>query len=340
MGNNIRKFRKDDVEKHYEIKEKLGTGSFAVVKRATSKKDGKDYAIKIVKKKNLNAEELATIHEEVEIMHRIEHPNVVALIEIFDTPKSLYMVLELLVGGELFERIVAKGSYSEREASHLIKSLTEAIKYLHSIGIVHRDLKPENLLYATNEDDSSIKITDFGLAKYMTSASGPMTTACGTPGYVAPEILKNEPYDGAVDLWSIGVILYILLCGFPPFYDESAAVLYAQIKRGDYDFPDPYWTEISPEAKELVSRLLTVDPKKRATCDEVLSHPWIAGNKATDKKLGPHHQKKMREFNARRKLRRGINMVIAVNKLTRGFSSSATSPTSVGEKSPIGEPIH
>ena len=182
----------------------------------------------------------------------------------------------------------------------------------------------------------------FGLAKYLSSKSETMTTACGTPGYVAPEILKNEPYGPAVDMWSIGVILYILLCGFPPFYDESAAVmhsddrptfrcwfsllpsifvqvLYAQIKRGDYDFPDPYWTDISADAKDLVTRLLTVDPEKRCTCDELLVHPWIAGDKASDKKFGSHHQKRLREFNARRKLRKGINMIIAVNKLTRGM---------------------
>lgn len=312
--------KKDEIGKHYEIiKEKLGTGSFAVVKRAVRKKDGKEYAIKIVKKKNLNAEELSTINDEVEIMHKIQHPNVVTLVEIFDTPKSLYMVLELLTGGELFERIVSKGSYSEREASNLARGLTMAIKHLHSIGIVHRDLKPENLLYASNDDDANIKITDFGLAKYLSSKAETMTTACGTPGYVAPEILKNEPYGPAVDMWSIGVILYILLCGFPPFYDESAAVLYAQIKRGDYDFPDPYWTDISSEAKDLVTRLLTVDPEKRCTCDELLSHPWIAGDKASDKKFGSHHQKRLREFNARRKLRKGINMIIAVNKLTRGM---------------------
>lgn len=224
MGNNIRKFRKDDVEKHYEIKEKLGTGSFAVVKRATSKKDGKDYAIKIVKKKNLNAEELATIHEEVEIMHRIEHPNVVALIEIFDTPKvtlSLQRLYSLLtpvdasvplhgsrvacrrraVRANCRQRVVlrARGVPLDQEPDrgHQVPSLNrdrpprpETGKVTHGPIDNVADVAEmrASLLYATNEDDSSIKITDFGLAKYMTSASGPMTTACGTPGYVRPTV--------------------------------------------------------------------------------------------------------------------------------------------------------
>lgn len=160
MGNNMRKLRKEEIEKHYDIKEKLGTGSFAVVKRAIRKKNGREYAVKIVKKKNLNPDELITINDEVEIMYKIHHPNVVTLVEIFDTPKYLYMVLELLTGGELFESIVSRGSYSEREASHLTKGLTLAIKHLHSIGIVHRDLKPENLLYASPAEDATIKITE------------------------------------------------------------------------------------------------------------------------------------------------------------------------------------
>jgi len=263
MGNSVKKLKKDEIAKYYEIKEKLGTGSFAVVKRAVSKSDGKQFAIKVIKKTKLNTEELAVVHDEVEIMHKINHPHCVQLYEMFETSKKIYMVMELLTGGELFDRIVAKGSYSEREASDLVKDITSAIQYLHSIGIVHRDLKPENLIYLNQRADSPIKITDFGLAKFRSGSKlEAMTTACGTPGYVAPEVLKNEPYGKAVDMWSLGVILYILLCGFPPFYHESTAALYKQIKKGEYDFPDPYWTDISDSAKNLVQCLLTVDPKK------------------------------------------------------------------------------
>jgi calcium/calmodulin-dependent protein kinase I len=320
MGITSGKLRKDEISKYYDIKDKLGSGSFATVKRATRKSDGKQFAIKVIKKTKLNAEELAVVHDEVEIMHKLTHPHCVQLYEMFETSKKIYMVIELLTGGELFDRIVAKGSYSEREASELIKSVTSAIQYLHSIGVVHRDLKPENLIYASPKPDSPIKITDFGLAKYRAGKMEAMTTACGTPGYVAPEVLKNEPYGPAVDLWSLGVILYILLCGFPPFYHESTAALYKQIKKGEYDFPDPYWTDISDSAKDLVRCLLCVDPKKRYTAKQVLAHPWIAGNAASDKQFGKKHTQRLRALIARRKLRKGIHLIMAVNKFTLMFT--------------------
>jgi len=243
----------------------------------------------------------------------------VQLYEMFETSKKIYMVMELLTGGELFDRIVAKGSYSEREASDLIKDITSAIQYLHSIGIVHRDLKPENLIYLNQRADSPIKITDFGLAKFRSGSKlEAMTTACGTPGYVAPEVLKNEPYGKAVDMWSLGVILYILLCGFPPFYHESTAALYKQIKKGEYDFPDPYWTDISDSARDLVKSLLTVDPKKRFTAKQVLAHPWIAGaSTVSAKAFGAGHAERFALLQARRKLRRAVQSIIAVNKFSR-----------------------
>eukprot|EP00954_Amorphochlora_amoebiformis_P020510 1339865-Amorphochlora_amoeboformis.AAC.1 len=242
MGNKLTKISKTDFEKKYMTKEVLGRGSFAIVKRAVRKKDGKELAVKIIKKAKLGQKELQIVHDEVKIMDKIRHPNCVRLEEIFETNKKLYLVMEKLSGGELFDRIVAKGSYSEKEASQLIKSVATALSYLHKIGIVHRDLKPENLIYANNDKDSLIKITDFGLAKLKEAqGDGMMTTACGTPGYVAPEVLKKLKYNEAVDIWSMGVILYILLCGFPPFYHEKTQKLYQQIKAGSYDFPDPYW---------------------------------------------------------------------------------------------------
>lgn len=230
----------------------------------------------------------------------------------FESKKKVYMVLELLTGGELFDRIVAKGSYSEADASKLIKEITEAIQYLHSIGVVHRDLKPENLIYAT-ENAADIKITDFGLAKFDKNGKQ-MNTACGTPGYVAPEVLKNDLYGPPVDLWSLGVILYILLCGFPPFYHDSTSALYKQIKKGAYDFPDPYWSDISESAKELVRGLLTVNPKDRFTPAQVLAHGWISGDKASTKNLGTSMISNLEVMQARRKLRRGVKAIIAVNK--------------------------
>lgn len=319
MGNNIKKLKKEEIQKYYDIKEKLGTGSFAVVKRAVRKSDGKQFAIKVIKKSKLNSEELAVVHDEVEIMHKVNHSNCVQLFEMFETSKKMYMVLELLTGGELFDRIVKKGSYSEKEASSVIKSVVSALQYLHENGIVHRDLKPENLIYLSPADDSAIKITDFGLAKYRSGVgakSDEMTTACGTPGYVAPEVLKNEPYGKAVDLWSLGVILYILLCGFPPFYHESTAALYKQIKKGEFDFPAPYWTNISESAKDLVRKLLTVDPAQRYTAKQVLEHPWISGTTASAKPLGSDYSKRLMMLQARRRLKKGVQMIIAINKFS------------------------
>jgi len=264
------------------------------------------------------------LHDEVSIMHKIKHDNCVQLFEIYESKKKLYMILELLQGGELFDRIILKGSYSEKEASELMASIIKAIQYLHGIGVVHRDLKPENLIYATpmcEEKEEVIKITDFGLAKFKEETGQQMHTACGTPGYVAPEVLLNQPYGPGVDLWSMGVILYILLCGFPPFYHSNTAELYRQIKKGDYTMPKKYWGEISDEAKNLVQRLLTVNPAKRATPAEVLEHPWISGGKASAKSFSDEHTKRITILQARRVLKRGVRSIIAVNRFSRKLNA-------------------
>jgi len=316
MGNKIHKA--SDVTREYDLKEILGTGSFATVKRAIKKSDKKEYAIKIIKKSKLKPEELAVVHDEVEIMHKVAHPNCAKLYDMFENKKKVFMVLELLSGGELFDRIVAKLSYSEKEASDLIRSIADAIKYLHSIGVVHRDLKPENLIYES-EQTEMIKITDFGLAKFAKNVK--METACGTPGYVAPEVLKGDAYGPPVDLWSLGVILFILLCGFPPFFHDCTTALYRQIRKGQYEFSDPYWTDISAEAKDLVSKLLTVDPKLRYTPQQVLDHPWISGGKASVAKFGDSYGSRMELMLARRTLRRGVKTIIALNKFKRALVS-------------------
>jgi len=313
--------RREEIGKYYELQEKLGTGSFAVVKRALRKSDGKAFAIKVIKKNKLKADELAVVHDEVEIMHKINHANCVILYEMFETKPKLYMVMELLTGGELFDRIVLKGNYSEKEASNVIKNVASAIQYLHSIGVVHRDLKPENLIYLNKDDDSPIKITDFGLAKFRGSSNVDMHTACGTPGYVAPEVLKGETYTAAVDMWSLGVILYILLCGFPPFYHQNTNMLYKQIKKGEYEFPDPYWTSVSGSAKDLVKGLLTVDSKKRMTAKDVLAHPWIAGSTATSTRFGSSHTLQLKLLQLRRKLKRTVRTIMAINKFNVAFKA-------------------
>lgn len=305
------------IEDFYDIKETLGTGTFSKVKRGCRRKDNVDYAIKIIDKVALveNRESLLT---EISILKLVKHPNVIGLVEIFETRRKLYLVMEMLTGGELFDRIVERGFFSEKYASSLIKKVVHAIQYLHTLGICHRDLKPENLLYSNGEDDAEIKIADFGLSKFV--SQDPLKTACGTPGYVAPEVLDLTGYGKPVDMWSVGVILYILLCGFPPFYADSDAEMFEFIKQARFDFPQPYWTNISPAAKDLVCKLLEKDPEKRYTTTEVLNHPWISGNAAPDEQ-NELVIETMRRFNARRKFRQGIQGVIATQRFTKALTN-------------------
>jgi len=305
-------FFEKSIKKYYDLKETIGSGSFATVKLGIHKKTGERFAVKVIDKSAIKDSE-DTLRNEIDILKSIEHPNIIALKEIFDSKSKLYLVMELVSGGELFDRIVEKGSYTEKDASILIKKVVDAVSYLHGKGIVHRDLKPENLLY-NDADGREIKIADFGLAKIAGDSSPMMSTTCGTPGYVAPEVLKNEGYDKSVDLWSVGVILYILLCGFPPFYEESTPALFEQIMKGHFDFPDPYWTNISASAKDLVRNLICVDVKKRYIAEQCLVHPWITGETATTVMLDVGDT--MKKWNAKRKFKRGVLGVIASNRLS------------------------
>lgn len=297
-------YKRDECEKFYKFGKTLGQGSFATVKAATCKADQSKWAIKCIKKSSLSAEDEEALQTEVEILERVAHPNIVQLREVFDCAAQFYMVMEVCSGGELFDRIVEKEHYTEAEARDCLRPLIEAIKYCHDNHIVHRDLKPENLLYGSEEDDAIIKIADFGLAKLLDDNSL-MHTACGTPGYVAPEILEGRAYGEAVDMWSFGVILYILLCGFPPFYDENNAVLFRAIKAGNYDYPSPFWDDVSEDAKDLINNMLVVNPDKRFNAQAVLDHPWVTGDHSDKGHLG-HFTGQMRAYNARRKFRAGI----------------------------------
>ncbi|XP_076231514.1 calcium/calmodulin-dependent protein kinase I isoform X2 [Calliopsis andreniformis] len=240
------------------------------------------FAVKIIDKKALKGKE-DSLENEIKVLRRLTHPNIVQLLETFEDKHKVYLVMELVTGGELFDRIVEKGSYTEKDASGLIRQVLEAVDYMHEQGVVHRDLKPENLLYYSPDEDSKIMISDFGLSKM--EDSGIMATACGTPGYVAPEVLAQKPYGKAVDVWSIGVISYILLCGYPPFYDENDANLFAQILKGEFEFDSPYWDDISDSAKDFIHKLMCVNVEERYTCKQALAHPWISGNAASNKNI-------------------------------------------------------
>lgn len=325
MGNTFTK-KRSDIASVYEFKEKLGTGSFAVVKRAINKNTGDVVAIKIIAKTTLSPEELETLTEEVDILEKIDHMHIVKLYDIYETKDNLYMVMELLRGGELFDNIVQKGTYSEKEAAEVMRQILNAVEYLHKRGIVHRDLKPENLIYQEDPErypKARVKITDFGLAKYLghDESTGLMKTACGTPGYVAPEILKGLEYTESIDIWSLGVILFILLCGYPPFADEVPSVLYSKIRQGSYTFDSPWWDDISREAKSLVSRMLTVNAKKRITACQVVIHPWFTKMECSKKKLFKRqYTQKLQQFTGRRKLKKGMNAILASHRLKKALT--------------------
>ena len=262
----------------YELSKELGSGHFAKVKLATRQSDGKKVAIKIIKKPS--GSKVKLLQTEVDILKKVKHPSCVECYDVFDSDDKLYLVMELCEGGELFDRIVDKGHFTEADAQRTCVKLFDAINYLHSIGIAHRDLKPENLLMTSKNADAEIKITDFGLGKFFDAQSEVMKTPCGTPGYIAPEVLHMKGYGRECDVWSFGVIVYILLCGFPPFYADSDALLFEKIKKGEYEFLRPYWDPISEDAKDLIRKMLIVDPKKRITCAEAMQHKWLKAETA------------------------------------------------------------
>jgi len=268
--------RKMSITDKYIIQEELGRGAFSVVKLAVEKSTGTKYAVKVINKTNVG-QDMVRLATEMEILKKVDHPNIICLKEIIDTKNCLFIVTELVTGGELFDKIVELGQYSEKDAATLVSKIVSAIDYLHDINIVHRDLKPENLLLKDHSSISEVKLADFGLSKIV-GTKVMMQTACGTPGYVAPEVLNATGYDKEVDMWSIGVITYILLCGFPPFYNDSLPELFEQIMKADYDFPEEYWKDISEDAKDFIRKLLVVNPAKRLTGKQALAHRWLSGN--------------------------------------------------------------
>jgi calcium/calmodulin-dependent protein kinase I len=312
---------RDDINKDYKIGSTLGSGSFAVVKHGIDRSNGTEVAVKVIDKSKLTKEDEDALLTEVEILGSVNHPHIVRLYRVYDSAKYFYMVMELCSGGELFDRIVEKSKYSECEAASVITSLASALDYCHSRGIVHRDLKPENLLLKAKSDET-VKIADFGLAK-VGNSKALMTTSCGTPGYVAAEVLAGRPYTSQVDLWSVGVILYVLLCGFPPFYSESGSnfELFEQIKAGAYEFPSPYWDHVSGEAKSLVKMLLTVDPAHRLTAKQLLVHPWVQGQ-ASAAPLQDFSLDYLSSRLARKRLKSAIKGVMATNLFAKLGKSS------------------
>ncbi|XP_069878289.1 serine/threonine-protein kinase DCLK2 isoform X1 [Dipodomys merriami] len=259
----------------YRIGKVIGDGNFAVVKECMDRSTGKEFALKIIDKAKCCGKE-HLIENEVSILRRVKHPNIIMLVEEMETASELFLVMELVKGGDLFDAITSSTKYTERDGSAMVYNLASALRYLHGLSIVHRDIKPENLLVCEYPDGTkSLKLGDFGLA---TVVEGPLYTVCGTPTYVAPEIIAETGYGLKVDVWAAGVITYILLCGFPPFRSESNLQedLFEQILAGKLEFPAPYWDNITDSAKELITHMLQVDVDARCTAGQILSHPWVS----------------------------------------------------------------
>ncbi|XP_052422879.1 calcium/calmodulin-dependent protein kinase type II subunit beta isoform X15 [Carassius gibelio] len=313
----------------YQLYEELGKGAFSVVRRCVKLCTGQEYAAKIINTKKLSARDHQKLEREARICRLLKHPNIVRLHDSISEEGFHYLLFDLVTGGELFEDIVAREYYSEADASHCIQQILEAVLHCHQMGVVHRDLKPENLLLASKCKNAAVKLADFGLAIEVQGDQQAWFGFAGTPGYLSPEVLRKEAYGKPVDIWACGVILYILLVGYPPFWDEDQHKLYQQIKAGAYDFPSPEWDTVTPEAKNLINQMLTINPAKRITAQEALKHPWVCQRSTVASMM--HRQETvecLKKFNARRKLKGAILTTMLVS---RNFSvgRQTTAPASV-----------
>ncbi|XP_043112312.1 calcium/calmodulin-dependent protein kinase type II subunit gamma isoform X28 [Puntigrus tetrazona] len=316
----------------YQLYEELGKGAFSVVRRCVKKSTGQEYAAKIINTKKLSARDHQKLEREARICRLLKHSNIVRLHDSIAEEGFHYLVFDLVTGGELFEDIVAREYYSEADASHCINQILESVSHIHQHDIVHRDLKPENLLLASKMKGAAVKLADFGLAIEVQGDQQAWFGFAGTPGYLSPEVLRKDPYGKPVDIWACGVILYILLVGYPPFWDEDQHKLYQQIKAGAYDFPSPEWDTVTPEAKNLINQMLTINPAKRITADQALKHPWVCQRSTVASMM--HRQETvecLRKFNARRKLKGAILTTMLVSRnfsVGRQHTSPATPTTS------------
>ncbi|XP_072005131.1 calcium/calmodulin-dependent protein kinase type II subunit beta isoform X20 [Engystomops pustulosus] len=313
----------------YQLYEEIGKGAFSVVRRCVKLCTGHEYAAKIINTKKLSARDHQKLEREARICRLLKHPNIVRLHDSISEEGFHYLIFDLVTGGELFEDIVAREYYSEADASHCIQQILEAVLHCHQMGVVHRDLKPENLLLASKCKGAAVKLADFGLAIEVQGDQQAWFGFAGTPGYLSPEVLRKEAYGKPVDIWACGVILYILLVGYPPFWDEDQHKLYQQIKAGAYDFPSPEWDTVTPEAKNLINQMLTINPAKRITAHEALKHPWVCQRSTVASMM--HRQETvecLKKFNARRKLKGAI---LTTMLATRNFSvgRQTTAPATI-----------
>ncbi|MCJ1378225.1 hypothetical protein MMC17_001322 [Xylographa soralifera] len=297
-----------DKKVQYKFGRTLGAGTYGIVREADQ--NGEKYAIKIILKKNVKGNE-RMVYDELEMLQRMKHPNIVRFHDWFESRDKYYIVTQLATGGELFDRICEYGKFTEKDASHTIRQVLDAVDYLHYNNVVHRDLKPENLLYLTRDPHSQLVLADFGIAKMLDTSDEVLTTMAGSFGYAAPEVMLKRGHGKPVDMWSLGVITYTLLCGYSPFRSENLPDLIEECRAGRIVFHERYWKEVSQEAKTFILRLLQPEPSKRATSEEALQDIWISGDTATDHNILPE----IRAYMAKARLRRGIELVKLANRI-------------------------
>ncbi|MCJ1332108.1 hypothetical protein MMC10_008800 [Thelotrema lepadinum] len=291
-----------DKKGSYRFGKTLGAGTYGIVREA--EQNGQKYAIKIILKKNVKGNE-KMVYDELEMLQRMKHPHIVRFHDWFESRDKFYIVTQLATGGELFDRICERGKFTEKDASQAIRQVLDAVDYLHYNNVVHRDLKPENLLYLHSKDNSPLVLADFGIAKMLDSKDEVLTTMAGSFGYAAPEIMLKKGHGKPVDMWSLGVITYTLLCGYSPFRSETLPELINECCNNRVVFHERYWKDVSTGAKNFILRLLRPNPDERASSEEALKDIWLTGETATDHNILPE----LRAYMAKSRLKRGIEMV-------------------------------
>ncbi|GKV39722.1 hypothetical protein SLEP1_g47448 [Rubroshorea leprosula] len=311
-AESVLQTRTGNFKEFYTLGKKLGQGQFGTTFLCMEKATGKEYACKsIAKRKLLTEEDVEDVRREIQIMHHLAgHPNVISIKGAYEDGVAVHVVMELCSGGELFDRIIQRGHYTERKAAELTRTIVGVVEACHSLGVMHRDLKPENFLFVNQQEDSLLKTIDFGLSVFFKPGER-FTDVVGSPYYVAPEVLRKR-YGQEADVWSAGVILYILLSGVPPFWAESEQGIFEQVLHGELDFDSDPWPSISEGAKDLVRKMLVRDPRRRLTAYEVLCHPWVQiDGVAPDKPLDSAVISRMKQFSAMNKLKKMALIVIA-----------------------------
>jgi calcium/calmodulin-dependent protein kinase I len=322
--------KNSDLRKYYELGKLLGEGGFAKVYAAHDRQTMTNCAVKVINKTTRDPAEMEYLLREMDIMMKVSHPNIVATFDIFDTPSVLNLVIDIMPGGELFDIVADKGHLSEAQASQVVREIIMACEYLHSINIVHCDIKPENILCKTSNWPLDVKLCDFGLSDYIDSArvaelghDNTLTAVIGTPGYIAPEVVKREPYGRAVDMWACGVVLYVMLSGRLPFYGRNDMECLRRIANGEYSFPDREWKDISEHAISLVKSLLQVNPTKRLTARAALQHRWLATPEHNSHILLSNNLRDL--HSSRRKFKKAVMGILTVQRMEQLRAQTAAS---------------